>query len=281
MKLDRQKLAQVMYVAHLPTASDKAYDLSKCHICLEPGPLTKEHVPPRSAFNDCPKVWDKLITQSKPYASVQYQKFQKGNWVKTLCGHCNNVICNTYAKEYASFVKFLVEKPHIYDPNGEARWLVVEQDILFLAKQIAAMILAIEPLTFAEGHGELRNFVLDESATLDPQLMILAFIVPERKEAGTIARFHSRLDTYAPGYGLAGGEISMYPFGIVYASDMGQGYEPDKFTNIIDWFKTGDQDQRKGRPFCFYTKLTGIDSMTAAFGGPRMHPQIDYLYSED
>jgi len=220
--INKRMLSKVIYLGNFQPIDDMNNE-GICHICLRKMPLTKEHIPPKSAFNNCPQLWDYFILSDKG-GGVKNKKLQNGLWVKTICQTCNNEVCSIYAKEYVYFVKDLVSSSKLFDSYGEAILTKIEYDSLYLAKEIATMILAIEPLTFAKHNEELRRFVLNKDLVINPRFNILAFLVPNTKKAGNIARFHGRVDTYAPGYGFSGGEISWYPFGFVYASEIGSGY---------------------------------------------------------
>lgn len=273
MRPDSRELAQFMFAQHFPTGSDVKEDHSKCHVCLKPGPLSREHVPPKSAFNECNKLWDRLVVSDQE-AKARQATIRGGFRVETLCGDCNNRICSIYASEYVKFVKSLVEKPQIFDSVEEPKWLKIEQDTLFLAKEIATMILAVESLPYAMLHGVLRNFVLDKDSVIDPGFKVLGFLVPNRVESGTIARFHSRMDKK---YYFTGGEISTYPFGFVYATEIGSGYEPEKLADLTDWFMVSDKSLRRDRVIKLFTRITAVDSIQVGFGQSRIRPQIDYV----
>jgi hypothetical protein len=170
-----------------------------------------------------------------------------------------------------------VETPVLFDQSGEARVVSVRQNTLFIAKEIATMILAIEHLKFCEVHDELRNFVLDKGALVTMPFDILAFLVPKSPESGTISPFagSGRVDTFAPGFGFLGGEISWHPFGFVYAATIGPRYRPDKMTNVNAWFS--QRPSRTPGSVRLFCRVTGVESMNCALGAERTRPQIDRL----
>ncbi len=217
MYIDKSIASKTMTLFHAPSGKERSESLSRCHICLLNKKLTREHIPPRKAFNDCTQLWDRLVLNSVSETIGRVQ-IKGGLWVKTLCGKCNKGICSPYAKEYVRFVKQLVESPKLFDGTSNGRIISVKANPLFLAKQIATMILSIEDVQFAKYRSDLRSFVMDPMLTINPPFDFYAFLVPEVPEAGTVLRFHARVDTYAPGYGFAGGEISWFPFGIIYCS---------------------------------------------------------------
>lgn len=266
-----------MYLGNFQRSDeDRARNESRCHICLEEKPLTREHVPPKSAFNNCTRLWDRLAFQEIG-TSTRRVRLRGGFRVKTLCQRCNTSVCAPYARAYVDFVRHLVSSPRLFDSSGSARLIRVNADTLYLAKEIATMILAVESLDFAMYREDLREFVLNENRVIDPHLRVLAFLVPDVDTAGTIVRYHARIDTYAPGYYFAGGEISWFPFGFVYASHIGEGYEPDRLTDITHWFATSDVKARHDAYLRLYCRITAVDSIQCGLGHPRLRPQIDYV----
>lgn len=196
--------------------------------------------------------------------------------MQALCKTCNNTVCSPYATEYALFTNHIHTSPVIYDERGVGRLLSLSFNRLLLAKQISTMILTLEYVGFAETHTSLRSFVLDPNLTVQPQFRVLAFLVPNSPYTGTFLRHHSRVDTFAPGWGFVGGEISHYPFGFVYTTKIGLNYRPDLLTDITSWF-TSAQNSVTPEVIRFYRRLTGVGSNAEALGFSRNHPQIDYL----
>jgi len=257
----------------MPDETSKKENISKCHICLQTKPLTEEHIPPKSAYNDCNGLWEYLHA-SESKLSPRTVKIRGGFRVPTLCADCNNSLCAPYAEQYVKYVRHLVETPVLFDQSGEARVVSVRQNTLFVAKEIATMILALEDLKFAERHDELRHFVLKRDSLVTMPFDILAFLVPKSPEAGTVlpCSGYGRLDTSALGLGFIGGEISRYPFGFVYAATIGPRYRPDQMTNVNHWFS--QRPSRSCDSVRFFCRVTGVDSMHCALGAKRERPQL-------
>jgi hypothetical protein len=275
--LDPNQLAKIRYMT--TAGGEPGIEDGRCHICLNSVPLTREHVPPRSAFNDCDLLWERFSRSEVAKDSARYVTLKGGFWVNTICKTCNNGLCSPYANAYVKFVRHLGETPHLCDAGGRQRLVSVPCDTLLLAKEIATMILAVEPVTYANHNAALREFVLDREATFRPNFSVYAFLVPELRQAGTVTRFHGRLDTFAPGYGLMGGEISLFPFGLVYATQIGRGYDLSRLTDITRWFVNGDKRDRVDQSVSLSCRLTGVESIQCGVGRPRRHPQIDYVGS--
>jgi hypothetical protein len=274
--MDRGMLSRVMY---LTSTHDLTKEDGRCHVCAEKKTLTREHVPPRSAFNGSDALWERLVIPCGAAESARRVHFRGGFWVKTLCKDCNERHGSKYANAYVQFVRHLLESPKLFDASASARLVRVPFDTLMLAKEIATMILAIEPVTYGDHCPGLRRFVLDETLTFLPNFRILSFLVPDVPQAGTITRFHARAATFARGYGFIGGEISMFPFGFVYAAEIGQGYLLNGLTDVTRWFSTDNMKSRLEDVVSLHCRITGVDSIQCGVGRRRVRPQIDYVYS--
>ncbi|MEO8034105.1 MAG: hypothetical protein ABI837_06695 [Acidobacteriota bacterium] len=164
--------------------------------------------------------------------------------MRTLCASCNNETGASSAKAYVEFVRSLAEAPRLFDPNGETRVIRVVVDTLQLARQIAVMILAIEDVRFAQHHDDLRRFARGDIGSVIPAFRVFAFLVPQDEAAGTIVRGHMRMDMFAPGCGAFAGEISLYPFGFVYAWELQSNYRPNELAEITRWFSQTSRTER-------------------------------------
>ena len=155
--MDADMLSRVLYV----TSTDRpAHEDGRCHICLGRNRLTKEHVPPRCAFNNKNCYWERLMTPSGANGSARRIRVRGGKTFKTICQTCNNGVCSTYANSYGKLISHLVKAPVIFDSVGILRAVRIPCDTLMLAKQIATMILTVEPIAFCELNSDFREFVL-------------------------------------------------------------------------------------------------------------------------
>ena len=250
---------------------------NECHVCLSRDKLSREHVPPQAAFNKQDIFADSILLPGRGRMMPIRRKLRGGLWVQSLCERCNTLVCAPYAEQYVAFAKWLDRAPQLFGPQRGERYFRVPGDTLLLAKEIATMILAIEPITYSVHNKELRHFVHNREAVVEPPFRVLAFLVKPVKEAGTAVRFHSRVSSFMPGWGFTGGEISWYPFGFVYASEIERGYEPERLTDITHWFREGDPTRRRDTWVPLYTRITGGDGLGGMSGWPRRRPQIDQL----
>jgi hypothetical protein len=135
----------------------------KCYICGEVSKLSKEHMPPRKAFNDC-KVLLAKIDRERTKAEVRWRKEQRqgGNFEFVLCEDCNNKTGSWYGNEYVKFVKVCAKYA-----NSENAGKMVSIQIhglfpLLVAKEAIAIICASSGPGLSQAHPELRKLILDK-----------------------------------------------------------------------------------------------------------------------
>ena len=238
-----------------------------CHICLRPGPLTKEHVPPKAAFNGGSRYWTNLRSAHGHDARLTGREQAAGFWVKTICARCNNGPLAKWAVTYVRFVEYVMDRAPIRDQGGAGLFVPPANHVAF-ARAIASMILAIETDDLAVRQEDLRRFAHGDLDSFVPPFSVKAFYVPNSARAGTIQPLHGRVDTFAPGYRLFAGEISLPPFGFVYGYDFGPGYHADRLADITHWFHYPSIEPLVRLP----SRLTVIDTINRA-AGPRTGPE--------
>jgi len=257
---------------------------TKCHVCHRTAPLTKEHVPPRAAFNNESRIWERLNpwsarqrASSRPEWRTQVlrETWQNGFYVESLCAGCNSSMGGDVVKAYARHARNLAEAPRLFEPRGGKRMVRVHEDTLLLARQIATMILAIERTEFGDLHSDLRAFARGDLKSVLPPFRVLAFLVPQRPDAGTISRAQYRGNGLSSGYAALAGEISMFPFGIVYAFELAHRYRPLDLADITHWFSASAPVDRLNAWIETSSRLTVLNSVYCALGNARYYPQID------
>src|SRR4051794_26432810 len=79
--------------------------IGQCHICSGYGPLTFEHVPPRSAFNRFSVVRSTLMEQLKAESPEEVRGHiqQRGVGAYTLCARCNSDTGRWYGTAFADW----------------------------------------------------------------------------------------------------------------------------------------------------------------------------------
>jgi hypothetical protein len=151
------------------------------------GPLTYEHIPPRSAFNDRPVV---MRTFEEYESGGRGHTMQRGAGEYVLCGRCNNRTGGWYG---AAFAEWCVRGMELHGRTGGRMVDVDVADIcpLRVIKQVATMMMASAGPQFREKNPTLESFVLD----------------PERKHLPSHYRFFTFL--YAGGGGRRTGVVGL------------------------------------------------------------------------
>lgn len=72
----------------------------RCAICGSTEELTREHIPPRAAFNKGRGRFHTLADYLAGRNMTRGPIAQGGSWAYTLCGDCNNLTGRLYAPEY-------------------------------------------------------------------------------------------------------------------------------------------------------------------------------------
>lgn len=134
----------------------------KCHVCGLHGPLSWEHVPPKSAFNDRPTVYAErqVLIQPRLWDGTG-RKVQKGSGGYTLCRTCNNITGKWYGAEYASWAQQGLELLSRIPPDERDAFFVPFRGYpLRFLKQVITMFFSVNGPEFAARHQELVRFVL-------------------------------------------------------------------------------------------------------------------------
>ena len=84
----------------------------RCRLCGTVGPLSREHVPPRAAFNSGRSrshTFEEYIGRGPDGTLPGGILEQGGIWGYTLCDHCNNFTGSRYADEYRLWAGSIVD----------------------------------------------------------------------------------------------------------------------------------------------------------------------------
>jgi hypothetical protein len=136
--------------------------LGDCHICLEYGALTFEHVPAQGAFNEHRvQIVSGQRALELPIGETTggvYQ--QRGAGGYTLCRPCNN---NTGTWYGPAFVEWCVAGWNVLEHTRGRPSCLYVKDVypLRVIKQIMAMFCSVRGPELVKTHPELRKFLLD------------------------------------------------------------------------------------------------------------------------
>jgi hypothetical protein len=220
-----------------------------CCICSTFGPLTYEHVPPRSAFNDqrifeadVQAAMDRGLAPSFDRKQGRYN--QKGAGRYSLCDRCNTTTGKWYAGEYVEIAKLLYPLSFQLEVGSRAN-VGVEIRPLRLMKQFAAMFCSACGPAFAEKNPQVTRFILNRDLRDLPDNVRFWIGLMNRRDSNfvrqagitgkiTTARYAANTSTYA--------EICFPPFVSVMLLS---GSVPDHRLYEITWFKDYDYYEKK------------------------------------
>lgn len=266
-----------VFMGHRATRADLEEDHRTCRVCLD-GTPTREHIPPRSAFNDCDRFYGYYYRNTVSRVEGVRSFPARGGYVaNSLCGYCNSGVCAKYAREYVKLAKQMAEQgpPSAGDLKG---YFLDGINFLYVMKQIAAMILSVNGAGMAKCQPELRKFIADPTARTFMPLTVHLFYVPDLPDGGTITGFHGRvnpLSGHQP-YAFIGGEISGYPVGIVYSSEMGSELAGQGLLDITHWSLADDRRAREPKHLTMRSLLTATDTFVGIHCGRNGRRQVEF-----
>jgi hypothetical protein len=153
----------------VPTWRKKRY--GRCRVCRKFGQLTREHVPPASAFNDRGYLSYYVDQVEEAERGWKARKIgAHGVFVFTLCEKCNNKTGTAYGGAYVDFVRAFAD---VATPANAGAKVEVEVKNLFPArvvKQAASMILSTsEPISSLGDYERVWNPLLDSTPSPPPE----------------------------------------------------------------------------------------------------------------
>lgn len=213
-----------------------------CHLCGRFGPLSYEHVPPRSAFNDRSVIespWLDDLQRERGKRPKNSRVNQRGVGAYTLCRECNSLTGKWYGPHFARWVRHgadLLETSRCDISLTYLHYLLP----LSVLKQIITMNFSINHHKWREEYPELEHFVRNRNRTyLDPKHRFFLYFNYDgglRRIGGDeTSRVFARNSQI-----LKVSEISHPPFGYVHTTD---GSHPDRRLFEITHFKNYRYDE--------------------------------------
>jgi len=183
-----------------------------CHICGKYGPLSFEHVPPKSAFYKTSLIElsaeDALLLGPDDVAKGRHIQRMGGY---TLCGRCNNITGQWYGAAFAHFCYQGMELLLKSDGKGSLHYPFMIYP-LRVFKQIVTMFFSINAPGFGRGD-ELVKFVLNKNwRWLSGKYRFYMYLCegPRFRKIGNVVKgelFSTRMAYLS--------ELSYYPFGFL------------------------------------------------------------------
>lgn len=190
----------------------------RCRICQKFGRLTKEHVPPASAFNEGPyrEYYVDHVNQAELLQWTSKEINANGIWVFSLCKPCNNKTGKAYAPAYAAFVQSFTDIAKADNANKDVE---IEIKNLFPArvvKQVVSMVLSTSnPDSFRRHEGFANPFPKKQVKPLSMEVFGL------RPDPGRLKDVYNELRNYVSkraAKGLPPG-VRLYAFAVANSGD--------------------------------------------------------------
>lgn len=215
-----------------PNRASRRPVIAPCRLCGAVGPLSFEHVPPESAFNDQPVrvIEGRDGFSIGPDDDVRGRIQQRGAGAFTLCVRCNTMTGRWYG---SAFRDFAYQAGGILQRSGGTVSLVHLYHVLPLRvlKQIVTMFFSVNGTGFAERHPELARFVMSrESRSLPPEVRVFVFYNWEGRYRSV--PLQGLLDIRTRQWSFFS-EIVMPPLGYVLAT--GTGPPDERLCEITEW----------------------------------------------
>jgi len=200
-----------------------ALPLGNCAICGAYGPLTFEHIPPESAFNDRRVM---LADMQRLLSNQDWQGFenpkgkykQRGAGDYTLCGKCNNDTGHWYGPQYVKWAYEGMRHLQTIGHAGASLRLPYNIQPLPVLKQIMAMFASACGPSFFSSAPEIRRWVLNPDLPgLSDRFKIYCYFISPKSRSTRQAGITGLVQVGVGSSTFA--EIAFPPFGYILCLD--------------------------------------------------------------
>lgn len=222
--------------------------IGNCRICGKQSKLTKEHIPPKGAYNK----GDFYVSSVNPLLEkrettnfedlIQFDitkatKKQGGIGFYTLCKHCNNSTGSWYGNDYIKWIQQTIDFLRAQHSQPIPANFVTIYPLRVL-KQIVAMFFSLNHTSFRTEFPSLSNFILHkENTVLDKKIRVFAYYPQKGGVRYLSDNFIGNIET---GKNFHVSEIAFPPIGFVICMN---GEKPDKNLTEITWFCSYKYDE--------------------------------------
>jgi len=191
-----------------------------CWLCNRFGPLTKEHIPPEKAYNNCPLLLAKVDERSTEAGSLFFSphtNYKKGLCFHSLCSDCNNRYGSKYGGAYVDLVRTVAER--IKDiPNFHKTSIMGVRRPLRILKQIMLQFVTANGSGFVRCNEWVAPFVRNpKNSQIPGNIGIYLFASNARGARTTGVSAHIDLASTYKRAVIA--EFTFWPLGTVISLD--------------------------------------------------------------
>jgi len=188
-----------------------------CWLCNRFGTLTKEHIPPESAFNDFPllllKVDERSMQDTGTMDWSPSQKFGRGMYVRSVCARCNNRCGSKYGGAYVDLVRRVAERIGDVQEFHTVSILGVKRPLAIL-KQVLFQFVSTNGPGFVRANDWVAPFIkTTTNQSIPPEIGIYLFASNIRGARRTGSSSHIELSRSTQFNVVA--EFSFWPLGTV------------------------------------------------------------------
>lgn len=250
--------------------------IGPCHVCGQTGPLTFEHIPPRSAGNSNARRALGLETSlAHPIGELPsrgWVSMQRGVGLYSTCARCNNFGGSTYVPCYLDFTASVVKALEQWatQTDSAGRFEVPEKLRMSMqrihpggiVRQVLFMLLAASGSNgLSSRYPMLREIVLDQlTASLPPGMALRLTLLP--------ANQRSRVQHVAAEANFDAGreralvEVAFTPF--AWLLEIGDPSDREAF-DVSSWTEIPPEEERQ------IELVTTVGSIVTVIGGDYRH----------
>ncbi len=141
-----------------------------CWLCNKHGKLTKEHIPPESAFNNFPLLYERVIERSRQTGVVEWgpDRKQRGLYFRSLCVKCNNNYGRLYGGAYVDLVKRIAERIGDVQEFHQFSLVGIKRPLAIL-KQVMLQFVTANGANFVRSNEWVAPFIRERNRTDFPR----------------------------------------------------------------------------------------------------------------
>jgi hypothetical protein len=203
-----------------------------CWLCNKYGKLTKEHIPPESAFNESPLLFERVVERSRQTGVVGWgaERAQRGLYFRSLCEECNNKYGRLYGGAYVDLVKRIAERIGDVREFHKLSLLGVKRPLAIL-KQVMLQFVTANGANFVRNNDWVAPFIRSRKKTDFPQ-NVYVYLFASNARMSRKSGVSSHIDLVAQrSYVTA--EFTFWPLGTVmsFAGELAD----NRLTPIHHW----------------------------------------------